>query len=31
MNPDYRLFLRPPKDEVWDLVCYAVPPGRLVG
>jgi FkbM family methyltransferase len=31
LNPDYRLFLRPHKDEVWDLVCYAVPPGRLVG
>jgi FkbM family methyltransferase len=31
LNPDYRLYLRPHKDEVWDLVCYAVPPGRLVG
>jgi FkbM family methyltransferase len=31
LNPDYRLYLRPHKDEAWDLVCYAVPPRRLVG
>jgi FkbM family methyltransferase len=28
MNPSYRLYLRPHKDEIWDLVCYAVPPER---
>ena len=26
---DYRIFLRPHLLEVWDLVCYAVPAGRL--
>jgi FkbM family methyltransferase len=29
LNPDYRFYLRPHKDEVWDLVCYAIPPARL--
>lgn len=28
-NPDYALFLRPHKEEGWDLVCYAVPRARL--
>ena len=27
--PDYRFYLRPHLLEVWDLVCYAVPPSRL--
>ena len=26
---DYALFLRPHNEEGWDLVCYAVPRGRL--
>ena len=30
MNPDYRYYLRPHKNEVFDLVCYAVPRHRLV-
>jgi FkbM family methyltransferase len=29
LNPDYRIFLRPHIRLVEDLVCYAVPPGRL--
>ncbi|HMD71484.1 MAG TPA: FkbM family methyltransferase [Bryobacteraceae bacterium] len=28
LNPDYRLFLRPHLMDGWDVVCYAVPPGR---
>jgi FkbM family methyltransferase len=28
-NAGYRFFLRPHLPEVWDLVCYAVPDGRL--
>ncbi len=28
--PDYRFFLRPHLLEVWDLVCYAVPPSRML-
>jgi FkbM family methyltransferase len=28
MSDDYRYFLRPHSFEGWDLVCYAVPPGR---
>jgi len=27
-NPNYRFYLRPYHREGWDLVCYAVPPGR---
>jgi FkbM family methyltransferase len=30
LNPGYRLFLRPHKLEVWDLVCYAVPEARCL-
>lgn len=30
INPGYRFFLRPHLLEVWDLVCYAIPPNRLV-
>jgi FkbM family methyltransferase len=30
INPDYRFFLRPHLIEVWDLVCYAIPIGRLI-
>jgi FkbM family methyltransferase len=30
INPNYRFFLRPHFIEVWDLVCYAIPPRRLV-
>jgi FkbM family methyltransferase len=30
INPDYRFFLRPHLVEVWDLVCYAIPPKRLI-
>jgi FkbM family methyltransferase len=30
INPDYRFFLRPHVADVWDLVCYAIPPRRLV-
>jgi hypothetical protein len=29
IKPGYRYFLRPHKYEVWDLVCYAVPPDRM--
>jgi FkbM family methyltransferase len=29
LNPDYRIFLRPHTRLVEDLVCYAIPPGRL--
>jgi len=29
LAPGYRFFLRPHLLEVWDLVCYAVPEGRL--
>jgi FkbM family methyltransferase len=28
-SKDYRLFLRPHNEECWDLICYAVPVGRL--
>ena len=28
--PDYRLFLRRYAEDCWEIVCYAVPPGRLV-
>lgn len=28
---DYALFLRPHNEEGWDLVCYAIPRGRLTG
>jgi FkbM family methyltransferase len=28
---DYRLFLRPHDVDGWQLVCYAVPPNRLIG
>ena len=27
---DYRFFLRPHDEEGWDLVCYAIPPERLL-
>jgi len=30
INPEYRFFLRPHLIEVWDLVCYAIPPRRLI-
>jgi hypothetical protein len=30
MSGDYRYFLRPHGFEGWDLVCYAVPGGRLI-
>ena len=30
INPDYRIFLRRYADECWELVCYVVPPHRLV-
>jgi len=29
MSDDYRLYLRPHGSEGWELVCYAVPVGRL--
>jgi FkbM family methyltransferase len=29
LNPNYRFFLRPHDLEMWDLVCYAIPVGRL--
>ncbi len=29
LNPGYRFFLRPHDLEMWDLVCYAIPEGRL--
>ena len=28
IQPAYRFFLRPHNEEGWDLVLYAVPPGR---
>jgi hypothetical protein len=28
--PEYRLYLRPHHEECWDLVCYAVPPERMI-
>ena len=28
--PDYRFYLRPHGHEGWDLVCYAIPPGRTL-
>jgi FkbM family methyltransferase len=31
LGPDYRLYLRRYGNTIWDLVCYAIPPGRLVG
>lgn len=30
MNPDYSFYLRPHDLEGWDLVCYAIPPGRAI-
>ncbi len=30
INPEYHFFLRPHLVEVWDLVCYAIPQGRLI-
>jgi FkbM family methyltransferase len=30
ISGDYRLFLRPHKLVCWDLLCYAVPPERLI-
>jgi FkbM family methyltransferase len=30
LREDYRLFLRPHQVDGWQLVCYAVPPARLV-
>jgi FkbM family methyltransferase len=30
LSRDYRYFLRPHSFEGWDLVCYAVPPGRWI-
>ena len=30
LNPDYRFFLRPHDLEMWDLVCYAIPPHRAI-
>ena len=30
LRPDYSLYLRPHNEEGWDLVCYAVPPGRVL-
>jgi FkbM family methyltransferase len=30
INSEYRFFLRPHLVEVWDLVCYAIPPRRLI-
>jgi hypothetical protein len=30
LNPDYRFFLRPHDLEMWDLVCYAIPPRRWI-
>jgi hypothetical protein len=28
LNPNYRFHLRPHDLEMWDLICYAIPPGR---
>jgi FkbM family methyltransferase len=30
IDPDYCFFLRPHFADVWDLVCYAIPPERIV-
>lgn len=30
INPDYDLFIRRYSDECWELVCYAIPKGRLL-
>jgi len=30
LSDDYRLYLRPHKLVCWDLLCYAVPGGRLI-
>ncbi len=30
LNPDYRFYLRPHDLEMWDLVCYAIPPHRAI-
>jgi FkbM family methyltransferase len=30
LAPEYRLFLRAHQEEGWDVVCYAVPPNRLL-
>jgi FkbM family methyltransferase len=30
INPGYRFYLRPHLVEVWDLVCYAIPPHRML-
>jgi FkbM family methyltransferase len=30
LRPDYRFYLRPYVAESWDLVCYAIPPQRVV-
>jgi FkbM family methyltransferase len=30
LNPEYRFYLRPHDLEMWDLVCYAIPPHRAV-
>lgn len=30
LSDDYRFFLRPHDEEGWDLVCYAIPPERLL-
>jgi FkbM family methyltransferase len=30
LRDDYQFFLRPYNEEGWDLVCYAVPPDRLL-
>lgn len=29
LSPGYQFFLRPHNEEGWDLVCYAVPEGRV--
>jgi len=30
VNPDYKFYLRPHDNDGWDVVCYAVPPDRVV-
>lgn len=30
LNPSYSIYLRPHDLEGWDLVCYAIPPNRIV-
>lgn len=30
LRPDYSFYLRPHNEEGWDLVCYAVPPSRVL-